>query len=289
MNNLVIKSENWTESLKNDNVFINANIQSLESLTGLPCINGKSKALVSEGRIVNVVSDHYGFLDNANYFTEIERRLIDADINYVTRSENRDNCSFSVDYIMNDDRYFIDLKNTNDVVIPMLRFTNSYDGLTRTSGNFGFFRKVCNNGLHVAETKVGFRVKHNSTINEVVLPNISELVEKFLDNEYYTLKRKFEVLAETPVASIEEFVKYTLGVTGLFKFEKSEKNPTEPSAKAQMVIDIMKKESSLLGVEPSLWLGYNAFNEAIHTGKADFTTQGKVDNKMFNAILEMAN
>ncbi|WP_335964886.1 hypothetical protein [Galbibacter sp. PAP.153] len=34
----------------------------------------------------------------------------------------------------------------------MLRFINSYDGSEKTSGHFGFFRKICANGLPARST-----------------------------------------------------------------------------------------------------------------------------------------
>ena len=72
-----------------------------------------------------------------------------------------------------------------DIIKPMLRFVNSYDGSCKTSGNFGYFRQVCTNGLHVAETKMSFSVKHKGSICEFVLPEIQSLVNEFMKNEKY--------------------------------------------------------------------------------------------------------
>ena len=71
------------------------------------------------------------------------------------RSINRDNRSFAVDYILSDENWIVKVKNVNDKLRPMLRFTNSYDGSCRTSGHFGFFREVCSNGLHIAQSEIG--------------------------------------------------------------------------------------------------------------------------------------
>jgi hypothetical protein len=64
----------------------------------------------------------------------------------------------------------------------MLRFTNSYDGSCKTSGKFGFFREVCSNGLHTAQTDIGFSLRHKGNIKELVLPAIGNIIYKFLDN-----------------------------------------------------------------------------------------------------------
>lgn len=275
--------------LQNDNVYVTAEIKSLSELTGMPTSSKFTKAIVSEGKIVNVVSDSYGYLPNDKFFYEVESKLIEADINYVTRSINRKDSHFAVDYILSDERYHIDVKGGSDLITPMLRFTNSYAG-GPTAGSFGFFRKVCENGLHVAESKVGFKTRHKSTIHEIVLPEIKTLVDVFMENEFYQLKRKFEVLAETKITNLEDFVKYTCTKLDLFKYEKSEKNP-EPSANAQLVMELIKTEANKVhATDINMWLGYNAFNQIIHNKmQRSFTEQKNLDAVLFDTVLEMAN
>lgn len=274
--------------LQNDNVYVTSAIKTVKELTGLDSRKGLECMVISEGTIVNAVSDGYGHLPNERFYYEVEHKLIDADINYVTRSINRENRSFVVDYILSDERYHINVKNGTDKIRPMLRFTNSYDGSCKTSGHFGFFREVCSNGLHVAQTNIGFSVKHRGNIIEIVLPEIGSLVNKFIDNEFYSLQRKFEVLAETPITDMREFVQYVCGKTGLFQYEKSEKNP-DPSLNAQMVIDIMSVEGRTLNTRPNLWLGYNAFNEVLHGKlKQTFEKQKKSDAELFETVLSLS-
>lgn len=278
----------FNKELQNDDVFVTNKMVSMESLTGMQLRRGLEKAVISNGKIVNVVSESYGHLSNQNFFASVEEKLIDADINYLTRSINRDDRSFSVDYILNDESYQVNIKTGKDTLRPMLRFTNSYDGSCKTSGHFGFFRQVCSNGLHVAETKIGFSVKHRGDIAQVVLPEISGLIKKFTSNEYYSLHKKFEVLAERPITNLETFVKATLGKVELFQYQASEKN-TGPSLNARMVIETVQRESRILGVRPNAWLGYNAFNEVLHGKlKKTFEAQKKLDGQLFSAVMELS-
>jgi len=197
------------------------------------------------------------------------------------------NESFAVDYILNDDSYIIKVKGSDDQIQPMLRYTNSYAG-GPTTANFGFFRKICSNGLTICQTKIGFSVRHNSMVNEVVIPKIAETIEKFMDNEFYSLHKKFEVLAETSITDLEGFVKYVATKQDLFMYEMSEKNP-EPSANARLVLDIIRNEAKALDMQPSLWLGYNAFNEFLHGKlKKSFADQQRLDSRLFSGIVEMA-
>ncbi len=275
---------NLKHPLQNDNVFISSEVAALAQLTGRPTRKGLENAIISEGQIVNVVSNSYAHLPNETLFYEAEQKLIDTGINYVTRSINRDNRSFAVDYILQDESYHINIKNGLDRLKPMLRFVNSYDGSCRTSGHFGFFREICSNGLHVAHSAIGFSVKHKGNICEIVFPEIQHLVAHFLDNEFYSLHKKFEVLAETPLTDVQGFVKLTAERLKLFVYESSEQNP-EPSKNARIVIDTINRESILLGERPNMWLGYNAFNELLHGKlKKTFDAQKQLDARIFELV-----
>jgi hypothetical protein len=279
----------YLDKLKNDNVFPPVELVKLSTLAQLPTRRGLENAIISGGQIVNVVSEKYSHLPNENFFLEVERALIDADLHYITQSINRDNRSFAVDYILQDERYTVSVKSGADEIVPMLRFTNGYDGSTAPSGKFGFFRKVCANGLHVAHTNVGFKVKHRGQIEQVVLPEIARLVEQFMNNEFYQIQRKFEVLAETPIHDLSRFVQIVCKQTGVFKFEKSDNNP-DPGKLARQVIDIAQAETVALDYgRPNAWVTYNAFNEVLHREmKKTFENQRQLDTAIFNEILSWA-
>ena len=275
------------KQLQNDDVFVNSQIVNLSSLTGIPSRKGLENAIVCEDRIVHVVSNEYGHLQNQLFFGEVERSFIEADINYKTRSINRDNRSFAVDYILDDERFEIDIKNGIDKIKPMLRFTNSYDGSCKTSGHFGFYREVCSNGLHVAQSQIGFSVKHTGLIDAIVLPRINGLIDVFMNNEYYQLSRKFEALSESKIYDVNAVIKEVADRTKLFKFEKSDLNP-EPSLNARLVAEVIERESQLLNEVPNKWLVYNAFNELTHDKlKKTFDQQKRIDSQLFELITAM--
>jgi Domain of unknown function (DUF932) len=275
---------NLLANSRQDNVLVDSKVVPLQDLTGISSRRGLENAIICENQIVNVVSNSYGHLPNEKFFLGVEEKLIDADIYYQQRSINRDNRSFVVDYILADDRYKIEVKGDKDILRPMLRFVNSYDGSCKTSGSFGFWRKVCDNGLHVAQTHIGFSVKHSGAIADIVMPKLDEIVGQFMDNEFYTLKRKFEVLAERPVYNLEDYVKATAKTLGLFKYEASDKNP-EPSANARFIFDVVERETRQLNTQPNQWIVYNAFNELIHGKlKKTFDQQRTLDEKLFESV-----
>lgn len=275
--------------LQNDNVFVKSQIVPMNAITDLSSRKGLDNVIISENQIVNFVSKSYGHLPNEVFFIEVEEMLILADIRYKTRSINRENRSFAVDYILNDDRYSVNVKNSNDIIRPMLRFTNSYDGSCKTSGTFGFFREVCSNGLHTAKTGVGFSLRHSGNIQQVVLPAITDTIYNFLDNEFYEVRRKFEVLADFTIADPAEIVKRIADETKLFKFESSDKNPL-PCLNARTILETIEREQKIFKEDVNAWNVYNAFNELLHNKlRKTFDQQQKTDMQLFNAVLELVN
>lgn len=275
--------------LQNDNIFVKNAILPIGEITHFPSRQGLDRVIISENTIVNVVSKSYGHLPNEDFFIKVEEMLTLSDIKYETRSINRDNRSFAVDYILNDDRYCVTVKNVADKIRPMLRFTNSYDGSCKTSGKFGFFREVCSNGLHTAKTDIGFSLRHKGNIKEMVLPAIFNTVTQFMENEFYEIRRKFEVMADFKVIDPAELVKQIAEETNIFKFECSDKNPL-PSLNARTVLETIQREQIQFKEDVNLWHVYNAFNEILHSKlKKTFDQQEKLDKQIFNKVLEYAN
>jgi hypothetical protein len=286
-------------TLQNDNVYVNPTLEDVQKLTGIETRKGREKFIIvdvkdkdgnSKRQIVNNVSKDYGMLRNEDLYPMIEERLDGIGIGYKKRSVNRNSRSFVVDYVLDDSNMHVNVKGVGDKIKPMIRIPNSYDGSEQSAGHFGFFREICSNGLHIAQMDLKFKQRHRGNVIEIIMPKIEDLIESFMNNEYYSLHKKFEVLAETPISNLEQFVKFTLGETGLFKYAKSEKNPDEASLGAQFIIDTISNEAKELKTAPNLWLGYNAFNEYIHTqNEKVFMLQERADRKLFDAILEQVN
>ena len=270
------------QPLQADDLYMPSGLQDLSELTGLATRQGLEKAVVCGNQIVNVVSKSYGHMPNENFFIPIISQIDDLGMEYKMRTINRRNRSFAMDVILNDPSVTIELKGGLDNIKPMLRFMNSYDGSLRASGSFGYFRQVCNNGLHISHSKIGFRIKHHRDIEEVVIPEIESLVKNWIDNEYYTLRRKFEVMYDCVVSNPRDYIKNICEVTGLFQYEKSATNP-EPSKKAELVYEIAASESRELACPINNWILYNAFNNVLHNHmNKNFDVASRVDNQLFN-------
>lgn len=274
---------NSKRELKQDNVFVNVEMKSVKEITGLPSISRLTNAVISEGKIVNIVSDRYALIDNSQLYTAVEERLINADVEYKTSSTNKDNCSFAVDYILENGTQRI---GDNDIIQPLFRFTNSYDGTCKTQGTFGLFRQICSNGLHIAQSEISFNFKHTKNNATLLIPRLEELIQHYLDTEYYQLNKKINALSEIKI-DVEKFTREVCDKSKLFSFEKNIRN-TDTSEYATRVINTIFCESKILGVEPSAWLGYNAFNEVLHSElNFNFNVKQEKDMSLFELVCNM--
>ncbi|MGJ5641527.1 DUF932 domain-containing protein [Formosa sp. S-31] len=277
----------YLHNLKQDDIFVPSELKSLKDLTQMESRRGLENVIISNGKIVNVVSNSYGHIPNQLFFKKAEDMLINAQLNYHKRTINKNDRSFITDFIIDDKNQFT-VKNEKDLILPMLRFTNSYDGSEKTSGHFGFYRKVCSNGLHVSQSQIEFSIKHNKNNTQLIMPKLNNLFVKFLDNEFYAITRKFDKMRSIKIIDTKAFVKSILDTTKLFKYECSDKN-TDPCKKSREVIEILNYEALLLNEEPNLWLGYNAFNAVLHnTLKKTFGQQERLDRSLFETIYELA-
>jgi hypothetical protein len=276
----------YLNKLQQDAIFVDSEMTSLKSLTGMEPRRGMENAIISNGKIVNVVSKSYGYMPNVLFFGKAEQMLVDAKLKYRKRTINRMDRSFIIDFIIDDGNQF-SLRNKEDKILPMLRFKNSYDGSEKTSGHFGFYREVCTNGLHVSKSELEFSIKHSRNNTDLILPKLNQLFDRFLSNEYYEINKKFNTMAEVEIIDNEKFVRDVLESTKLFKYECSDKNPS-PSKKAVDVLEILHNEPYPSYPTSNLWLGYNAFNWVLHNIlKKSFSQQEKLDKLLFNEIYAM--
>lgn len=276
----------YLHNLQQDEIFVSNEVKSLSSITGMESRKGLENAIISNGKIVSVVSNRYGHIPNELFFKKAEELLIDAHLNYHKRTINREDRSFITDFIIEDENQFT-LKNENDRILPMLRFKNSYDGSEKTSGHFGFYREVCTNGLHVSNSQIDFSIKHTKNNTELILPKLNGLFERFLNNEYYEITQKFKKMEEIVLIDTKAFVKEILEKTKLFRYECSDKNDS-PSKKSRELLDLIAKEGHDYYAKPTLWDGYNAFNWMLHnTLKKTFSQQEKLDKMVFDEVYAM--
>ena len=302
--------------VQDDNIFGQVEMLKTSDFFGGKEVASKmSNVIVSNDKVVHFCSPTYGLLDNKQFFGKMENELIEEGIGYKRRSFNHNDSRFSVDYVLDDDSKVIvvnDQKQSgvDDTLVPMIRLTNSYDGSAKTAGYLGFFRKVCHNGLHMTTTQLEFKVKHTKGNMELFIPNIEQLVKRFLDNEVYSIKDKIEKMKTFLIdeKQIEKWIK-DLAKQERVWVDNGEKRYLERLDKATkegkdlskvvgasespnvgIVRDILLRDANNTGVEPNAWLVYSAFNEFIHANTNPVFEKNKdVDTRVFNSVAQLVS
>ena len=55
-------------TIQQDNIFVDSSVKSVKELTGFEAIKGKENLVISNGKVVNMVSNNYGHLPNEKLF-----------------------------------------------------------------------------------------------------------------------------------------------------------------------------------------------------------------------------
>ena len=274
---------------------VNSSMMELAKICDYPAIDGISHAILSNGKIVNVVSDNYGYISNKDFFGKFEQILKDQHIGFKATYKNVNDCQFTVDYLL-DGHFNVNEKATKymkDGIQPKIRLTNSFDGKVKLAGYFGFFRQVCENGLHVMKDELAFSVRRNAGNIGLVFPNMREMLESYKENEMVTIIRKFEDLSNLQInpRDLQDVVRAIAEKTGVFQFEKSKTN-AEAGINGEFVLNVIANEKDKLQLVPNGWLVYNAFNEWIYSEERNVKNDSErknLDVKTFEAVTALLN
>jgi hypothetical protein len=104
----------YLQNLHQDEIFVSNEMKSLTSITGMKSRRGLENAIISNGKIVNVVSNSYGHIPNELFFKKAEEMLTEAQLNYHKRTINRNDRSFITDFIIEDKSQF-SVKNKEEL------------------------------------------------------------------------------------------------------------------------------------------------------------------------------
>lgn len=269
----------------NSNVYPNVAKLELSQISDYSGVGKCSHVILSNGKVVQACSSTYGLLKNEAFFKPFEEKMTSEGITFQAVYKNVEDCQFTADYILEGE---LSVKTRQDVIQPKIRLINSYDGSCKTMGFLGFYRQICSNGLHALKYEVDFKLKHTEGNIALALPSLRDMLEKYQATEGVKIVRRFQVLAEmaVPASDLQDFVKGVINSTGLFKFEKSDKNP-EPSLNSQFVLDVVARESASLQTVPNRWLVYNALNEWLFNDARNSKPEAvrtDIDAKLFAAV-----
>ncbi|MGB0789285.1 MAG: hypothetical protein ACPGQR_07085, partial [Marinirhabdus sp.] len=72
----------YLQNLQQDEIFVPSEMKSLKTLTQMESRRGLENVIISNGKIVNVVSNSYGHIPNQLFFKKAEEMLSEAQLNF---------------------------------------------------------------------------------------------------------------------------------------------------------------------------------------------------------------
>lgn len=218
---------------------------------------------------LNYCSPRYELVKNADIFPNIENVLNMNGIAYKAHYSHINYVRFYADINIIDKRFRYDVNGKGDYVYPKLMIQHSYNGLTKYSINFGYFRVVCSNGLvipikEMEKFNLSIQGKHTESILKSV-SKLNEVLHYFTENaEQITnsIVSNFDALGGRMVANVEERIAEVLNGAKINIVENKKMNTV------QRILDVIESEKN----NPEMayngaindWLIYNGINQYIH-------------------------
>lgn len=84
----------YLQNLQQDEIFVPSEMKSLKILTQMESRCGLENVIISNCKIVNIVSNSYGYIPNQLFFKKAEEMLTDAQLNFHKRIINTKNRGF---------------------------------------------------------------------------------------------------------------------------------------------------------------------------------------------------
>jgi len=247
--------------------------------------------------LLNQCSDVYKLIPNAEIFPKINEVLDNAGIEYNVTYKHINHVRFYADYEITDTRFGYAMKDTMDVIRPMLRTQHSYNGLTKYGIVFGYFRLVCSNGLTIpVEEMKEFNLSIVGKHTEVIVKSFDELqnvLQRFVNeaaeitnaivNKYEVLRSRVRATEKEVEARIEEIFEYMkMSLVDNAKFN---------TMNAIMMTIREEANNDQMGYNGQFndWLIYNAINRYLNDDSRNIATpeiRMAKDSKIFEYMLQ---
>lgn len=223
-------------------------------------------------RVVNFCSKDYNLQTNQQ-IVEPFLQEVTKHFQVETRARMRGFSQFFIDIIFQGKPVTI---RKGDLINPMIRLTNSYDGKVKYQFQLFINRVVCSNGLTIPEMKHGYKLMHTAGLSdytsyEKILGDVSEFMVDFK-----SISEKFQELLDQPVKDLNKRIESVIEETGF------------PSSYLEEVMHVASTEMAALETpQANDWVVYNAFNNILNHSqelKAKESKKEEMDREVFEYL-----
>lgn len=225
----------------------------------------------TEKRIVSMCSEDYCLIPNNQIFPSFEKELsghFEIKPKYLEKNLSQ----FYVDYQLVNTEH---LNLHSDECIPMIRVHHSYNKASSFSVSFGYYRKVCSNGLWLFRSEGESTFKHFVGNEKVIYNQIIKSAYHFVDKAKEN-KKMFEKLWDHQVVNVEQRIEEVIKKTGYLKRVQQE-----------IVARALIEQAQLSTLND--WIIYNAFNFQLnHNTNINSPEERKmqIDREVFEFLMK---
>ncbi|MDP2692702.1 MAG: DUF932 domain-containing protein [bacterium] len=220
---------------------------------------GNEFAIVdNDGNILNFCSDIYFPKLNSEIFPQIEKGLLEANIEFRKKIVIIGPAKFYVDYIIMTKMQTL---SVNDV-FPRMQIMNSYDGKMKFRKEFGFYKLLCSNGLcRPTEKKSSVSFKHTKD-NEDNINRIISITKDFIQDSKNDMRVFEQMNSRNASTKTIEKIAEKLSISKHITQAAVDRYTLETESKIQYLNEHNEQIISN-GVPKTMFAVYNALNWAM--------------------------
>lgn len=233
---------------------------------------------------VNTCSDVYKLVKNEDVFGAARNILINSGLSFSENYEIINDARFYGTYIIENHDFVM---SEGDVIKPVMKINHSYNGQTKYSINFGYFRMICSNGLVIPlEEKSEFNLsligKHTKKI-ESSLESLLEKITFFCDNTE-VFAANFNLLANRIENNVSERIEEVLKACNISNVSNKNFNTLN------WIMESIENEADQLsfGIVTD-WLIYNGINRYLYNDNRECEapeTKQAIDSKVLAYMIK---
>jgi len=130
------------------------------TLNGQPKDVARDALFSPTGDLLGVVSPKYKLIQNHEVVGVFDEFFSGLDVMSVTDKVSGTGGKWLREYILNDDKYTVQIGDKKDELKTKVTVGNGYDGKTSVFMNFSAWRKVCSNGMFGWKQLIGRKFSH---------------------------------------------------------------------------------------------------------------------------------
>jgi hypothetical protein len=241
----------------------------------------KGSAKKGTAKILNFCSEVYSLVSNRDlclpYEGELEKLHKRTGLTFNLKYKVEPSGVFYMDVILANQKIEI---TKGDIILPKIRFINSYNGKVRFGVSMGYYRIHCKNGLSLPPTNLISHQEVTHTINMATEAEVQHLIN---------LTSNFSTRAADIAKGYKPLIRKEVVLTHAVKLmELASKKTKFPVGLIYEARERWDYERKYIKTKPTYWLVYNCLNYALNHSryKLEGYRRAEIDQEVLALLLK---